>query len=685
MLTKILIANRGEICCRIAATARGLGIRTVAIYSDADREAKHVAACDEAVGIGGITPTESYLSIESVLRAARATGVQAIHPGYGFLAENAEFAEACARAGFIFIGPSPAAIRLMGDKSAAKSLMANAGIPIIPGYHGEHQETEFLRREAEAIGYPILVKARAGGGGKGMRKVEQPADFDNALSSCRREAKSSFGDDGVLIEKYVSTPRHIEIQIFGDSHGNYLHLFERDCSVQRRHQKVVEEAPAPGITDQLRRAMGETAIKAARAAGYIGAGTVEFIVDPEWRFYFMEMNTRLQVEHPVTEMITGQDLVEWQLQVAAGAPLPLSQEQLMLRGHAIEARLYAEKPGNDFLPSTGKLRVFRGPPAIHFSVPPSPDLTPVRLDSGVEQGDTMGPHYDPLLAKLIAWGQDRADAIQRLQDALNAFVVLGLETNLSFLQRLVHTADFVAANLDTGLIARNEHSLLRSETVIGFTSVALATAALLEGERSQTTVDNNDPYSPWAQTSGRRLNSDYTRSLFWLSGSQEIEAVITYPRTDPNGTTKPRTYHLQAGSESGSVEIVEQTTDQLVILIADRRIAGRVYVHENSYDLFTGGEHITLHLRDPLAHSPQSEHSAAELTAPMPGRIVAVLANEGQSVTKGTPMMVMEAMKMEHTIVALADGKVDQVLFAVGDQVSEGAQLIRFTQGNSKA
>jgi 3-methylcrotonyl-CoA carboxylase alpha subunit len=673
MFRKILIANRGEICCRVAATATRLGIRTVAVYSEVDKNAKHVSLCDEALGIGGTTA--GYLSIPSILGAAKESGAEAIHPGYGFLSENAEFAEACTVAGLVFIGPSPLAIRTMGDKSAAKSVLAKAGVPILPGYHGDRQEPEFLQSQADTIGYPVMLKARAGGGGKGMRVVQAAADFDILLAACRREAKNSFGDDSILIEKYVDRPRHVEVQVFGDSQGNHVHLFERDCSIQRRHQKIVEESPAPGLTESQRRLIGETAVAAARAVKYTGAGTIEFLVDQEGNFYFLEMNTRLQVEHPVTELITGQDLVEWQLLVAAGAPLPRLQNQLSFSGHAIEARIYAEKPSSGFLPSIGTLQVFRTPPAIAFTVPVAPELAPVRLDAGVRSGDIVTPFYDPLLAKLIVWGKDRTEAVIRLRAALDEVVALGLETNLPFLRRLIASSDFVVANLDTGFIARNEPFLLSSDQVIQFPFVVLATAALLKSEEESRRIDDHDPYSPWSATSGWRLNSSYNRPLSWLSGDQTIDATLTYPAA----ATKPERYHLEANSESTDFEILESHDDYLAVQAGNRQIHGRIYRQLNTYDLSAEGEHVTLTLIDPLAYDQPADQEETKLTAPMPGRVVAVLVREGQIVPKGTPLIVMEAMKMEHTIVALADGRVDEILVKVADQVSEGAQLLHFT------
>jgi 3-methylcrotonyl-CoA carboxylase alpha subunit len=676
MFRKLLIANRGEIACRIAVTAARLGIRTVAVYSDVDKNAKHVSFCDEAFAIGGATASESYLAIPSIIRAAQASGAEAIHPGYGFLAENAEFAEACVAAGFVFIGPPATAIRTMGDKSTAKSVMNKAGVPVLSGYHGENQAPDFLRSQAGVIGYPVMLKARAGGGGKGMRVVHGTGEFDDLLAACQREAKNSFGDDSILIEKYLERPRHIEVQIFGDTHGNCIYLFERDCSVQRRHQKIIEESPAPGLAESSRQSIGETAVAAARAVDYTGAGTIEFLVDQDTRFYFLEMNTRLQVEHPVTEMITGQDLVEWQLLIAAGAQLPQSQAQVRFRGHAIEARIYAEKPSSGFLPSTGTLEIFKTPEAIHFTVPSSPETAPVRLDAGVRAGDTITPYYDPLMAKLAVWGQDRTEAVTRLRDALDQFAALGLETNLPFLGRLSRLPDFEAANLDTGLIARNEGFLLPSERVIRFPFVVLATAALLKSEeQNRRSVDNHDVYSPWATNSGWRLNSNYSRRLSWSDGSQTIDAALTYPHP----AASPAQSHLEADGESADFEILEYSDGNIVVLTASRRITGRVYRRQDTFDLFVDGEHATLSLIDPLACNQQIEEAETQLTAPMPGRIVAVLVQAGQNVAKGTPLIVMEAMKMEHTIVALSDGRVDEVFVKVSDQVPESAQLLHFT------
>ena len=508
MFHKILIANRGEIACRVAATARRLGIRTVAVYSDADASARHVRACDEAVHIGASAPRESYLRWERIIEAARATGAQAVHPGYGFLSENEDFAQACADAGLVFIGPPPAAIRDMGSKAAAKALMEKAGVPLVPGYHGRDNDPALLQQEADRIGYPVLIKASAGGGGKGMRRVDRAEDFAAALASCQREARASFGDDHVLVERYVLRPRHIEIQVFCDAHGHALHLFERDCSVQRRHQKVLEEAPAPGMTPERRAQMGAAAVAAAQAVGYVGAGTVEFIAEQDGRFYFMEMNTRLQVEHPVTEAVTGLDLVEWQLRVAAGEPLPLRQEQLALRGHAIEARICAENPDANFLPATGTLQVARWPAHVSFT---RADTLP-RVDTGFAEGDSVSPWYDSMIAKLIVWGEDRAQALARLDAALRDTHLVGLHTNVAFLRRVVTSRSFAGADLDTALIEREHEVLFKAPGLPLPLAVAGAVAHLLAGEAARAGAD------PWSRSDGWRLHGLSRRRLEFEHG-----------------------------------------------------------------------------------------------------------------------------------------------------------------------
>ena len=668
MFTKILIANRGEIACRVAATARRLGIATVAVYSDADAQAKHVAACDESVHLGPAPAKESYLCADKIIAAALATGAQAIHPGYGFLSENAGFAQACADAGLVFIGPPASAIDAMGSKSAAKALMEKAAVPLVPGYHGERQESDFLRAEADRIGYPVLLKASAGGGGKGMRVVERSEDFEAALASCKREAISSFGDDRVLVEKYLTRPRHIEIQVFADSHGNCVYLFERDCSVQRRHQKVLEEAPAPGMSCGRRAAMGEAAVAAARAVGYVGAGTVEFIANQDGSFYFMEMNTRLQVEHPVTEMITGLDLVEWQLRVASGEPLPLKQEQLRIQGHAIEARIYAENPEKGFLPSIGTLTRMRSAPAVEFTLaaPGATQPAAVRIDAGVREGDAISPFYDPMIAKLIVWGADRDAALRNMARALAQYQVVGLATNIGFLQRLIAGEAFSTADLDTGLIERHRNSLFPSPVAPTADTLALATAALLQQEQR-----HQDSRDPWAQTSGWRLNTRLQRSLNFEDDSGNSEVRIDYAGDG-------RQWQLQIGGNTHTLALHAASTDSVRISLDGRTLQADVAWEGEGLHLFDGRSQHSLRLLDPMAHAGHAEAEGGRLTAPMPGKIVALLVDQGASVTQGTPLLIMEAMKMEHTIAAPSAGTVEALRYAVGDQVAEGAQLLDF-------
>ncbi len=656
MFNKILIANRGEIACRVAATARRLGIATVAVYSDADANAKHVALCDESVHIGAAPAKESYLLAERIIDAAKRTGAQAIHPGYGFLSENEDFAAACAKAGLVFIGPPASAIRAMGSKSAAKALMETAGVPLVPGYHGEEQDTNYLRAQADAIGYPVLLKASAGGGGKGMRIVERSEDFDVALASCKREAISSFGDDRVLLEKYLQRPRHIEIQVFADTHGNCVYLFERDCSVQRRHQKVLEEAPAPGMTDARRRAMGEAAVNAAQAVGYVGAGTVEFIANQDGTFYFMEMNTRLQVEHPVTEMITGTDLVEWQLRVAAGERLPLLQDELRITGHAIEARIYAENPEKGFLPSIGDLQHLRMPDAEQF------ENADVRIDAGVREGDAISPYYDPMIAKLIVRGNDRAQALARMAQALAAFEVVGPATNVAFLGRLITSAPFAGADLDTGLIERHHAPLFPPTGEPPLATLALAVVRLAMPE----SVSND----PWDVPDGWRLSGGYVRSLRFASDGLDIHAELTYRRDG---------WQLSSGAAQGLLNGLKLNGAQLTLALDGARVQGHVVRTGDSFHVFHAGRHWVLDWSDPIAHAGEHESEGGRLTAPMPGKIVQLLVNAGTAVEKGAPLLIMEAMKMEHTISAPAKGRVAELLYAVGDQVAEGAQLLSFT------
>ena len=661
MFKKILIANRGEIACRVAATARRLGLRSVAVYSDADSGAAHVHACDEALRIGGAPPGDSYLRGERIIAAALETGAEAIHPGYGFLSENAGFAQACADAGLVFIGPPPSAIAAMGLKSEAKRLMGQAGVPLVPGYHGAAQDADLLQREADAIGYPVLIKARAGGGGKGMRRVDSADAFAAALASCRREAMGSFGNDAVLIERYVTRPRHIEIQVFADSQGHCVYLFERDCSVQRRHQKVLEEAPAPGMPPARRREMGEAAVAAARAVGYVGAGTVEFIAEPldggDLRFYFMEMNTRLQVEHPVTEAITGLDLVEWQLRVAAGEALPLAQEQLQIRGHAIEARLCAENTAQDFLPSTGRLQVMRLPAASAF------ERGTVRLDAGVREGDTITPFYDPMIAKLIVWGTDRAQALARLDQALAQVHIVGPHTNAAFLRRVVGSASFASADLDTALIEREREALFQAPALPAELAAAGVWAHLLAQERAGETAD------PWSRRDGWRLHGPARRRCRLLIDGSAGEWGLEQGRDGSFVLLKDgQRWPLAVSAGQGGRHEVQ---------LGPRRLGLAVYASGRGFSVHGPDAAATVELLEPGAAS--AEARAGQLSAPMPGRLSAFLVAPGEVVAPGQPLAVVEAMKMEHTIVSPCRGTVSALLYAAGDQVEEGAELLQVT------
>ena len=676
MFKKILIANRGEIACRVAATARRLSVRTVAVYSDADAQARHVRACDEAVHIGGNAPRDSYLRWQRIIDAALATGAQAIHPGYGFLSENQDFARACAAAGLVFIGPPADAIAAMGSKSAAKTLMGQAGVPLVPGYHGADNDPALLQREAEAIGFPVLIKASAGGGGKGMRRVDSAADFAAALASCQREAQSSFGNDHVLIERYVLRPRHIEIQVFGDAHGHCVHLFERDCSVQRRHQKVLEEAPAPGLSDARRAEMGAAAVAAARAVGYVGAGTVEFIAEPveasadtpaDLRFYFMEMNTRLQVEHPVTEAITGLDLVEWQLRVACGEPLPLRQEQLSRRGHAIEARICAENPDANFLPATGRLHVVRWPAHVSFE---RSDPLP-RVDSGFGEGDAISPHYDSMVAKLIVWGADRAQALARLDAALRDTHIVGLNTNVAFLRRVVGSTAFATADLDTALIEREHAALFDSPPLplalvaAGLVAHTLAEEAKLEGA------------DPWSHRDGWRLLGG-ARRRFDIELNQSVHSLVLERRHDAATV-------LEIGAQRWPLAVRALGGDRHDVLLADQRHTLTVYAQGERLAVFAEQGSASLTEIDAIGHAADQASEGGRLTAPMPGKVVSFLVAVGDVVQRGQALAVMEAMKMEHTISAPRDGVVAELLYAAGDQVSEGGELLRLAPAGSVA
>jgi 3-methylcrotonyl-CoA carboxylase alpha subunit len=674
MFTKILIANRGEIACRVAATAARMAIRTVAVYSEADAGAKHVQACDEAVHIGGSAPKDSYLRWEKIIEVAKATGAQAIHPGYGFLSENEGFAQACADAGLVFIGPPPSAILAMGLKAESKQLMEKAGVPLVPGYHGSGQGAALLQSEADRIGYPVLIKASAGGGGKGMRVVDKSEDFADALASCKREAINSFGDDAVLIEKYVQRPRHIEIQVFGDALGNYVYLFERDCSVQRRHQKVLEEAPAPGMTQAMREQMGAAAVAAARAVNYVGAGTVEFIVeqkpDGSMTFFFMEMNTRLQVEHPVTEAITGLDLVEWQLRVASGEPLPLQQSELKINGHAIEARICAETPDNNFLPATGTLHVYGLPPCTSFALANQG----VRVDSGVRQGDTISPFYDSMVAKLIVHGSTREEALARMDAALMQTHIVGLATNVQFLRHVVGTTSFATAQLDTALISREAAALFNQDKVgLPLAAAALVAHTLDQEAQKVQVADAQGWIDPWARRDGWRSHGASLRSFSAVYQEQPELLQLTRAHTkglllQTQGKTEPMQFERsKKDGASGALDIT----------YGSQRIQAQVYDHGEVLHVFTPLGATTITRVDALAHAGDTHSEGGRLTAPMPGKVVSFAVKAGDVVKKGQPLAIMDAMKMEHTIAAPADGVVAELLFAPGDQVTEGAELLR--------
>jgi 3-methylcrotonyl-CoA carboxylase alpha subunit len=663
MFKKILIANRGEIACRVAATARRLGVQTVAVYSDADAQAKHVAACDEAVHIGGSAPKDSYLQWQRIIDAAKATGAQAVHPGYGFLSENEDFAQACADAGLVFIGPPASSIKAMGLKAQSKQLMEKAGVPLVPGYHGANQDAALLQAEADRIGYPVLIKASAGGGGKGMRAVEKAEDFADALAGCKREAINSFGDDAVLIEKYVQRPRHIEIQVFADTQGHCVYLHERDCSVQRRHQKVLEEAPAPGMSEHLRRQMGEAAVAAAQAVGYVGAGTVEFIVEQSgydqpqsMRFYFMEMNTRLQVEHPVTEAITGLDLVEWQLRVASGQPLPMSQDQIPMRGHAIEARICAENPDKQFLPATGVLQVYTKPQATSFAV------GPIRIDDGVRQGDAISPFYDSMVAKLIVHGDTREQALARLDAALAELHIVGLNTNVQFLRHVLATESFSRAKLDTALIPREAAQLFGQEPLGSALAMAAVVAHVVQAEQA---LAGGDPFS--ARDGWCSHGLAQRRFEFEFAG-ERLHAELSYGRDG---------LRLALDGQPGQDLRVQWRGSELVLHLGGRSERTRLYWQGEVAHVFSPRGATRITLIDALAQAGGTDQEGGRLSAPMPGKIVGFLVKVGDKVSKGQALAVMEAMKMEHTIAAPADGQIGELLYAPGDQVSEGAELLK--------
>ena len=703
MFKRLLIANRGEIACRVIRTARRLGIRCIAVRSDADAQALHVEMADEAYRIGPPPARESYLDIEAILGAAERGRADSIHPGYGFLSENADFAEACADRGVAFIGPPPAAIRAMGSKSEAKRIMAAAGVPLVPGYHGEDQSPERLRREAEAIGWPVLLKASAGGGGRGMRAVERGEDFEAALAGAKREAAAAFGDDAMLVERFVAEPRHVEVQVFADRHGNFVHLFERDCSAQRRHQKVIEEAPAPGIEGALRDRMCEAAIAAARTIGYEGAGTVEFLLDRDGNFWFMEMNTRLQVEHPVTELVTGTDLVEWQLRVASGEPVPLAQDELAIRGHAIEARLYAEDPARGFLPSTGHLFHLRFPEA---EAPPgagsgsggaAPGASGVRVDTGVRTGDSVSMYYDPMIAKVIAWGPDRAAAADRLAGALAATEVVGLTANSGFLHALVTHPRFLAADIHTRFIedsigdflpaaadspADEDLAVAAWAMATGDDAASLGGAAGADGDGDGD--DGGDPWSPWNRRDHWRMNAEGERIVRLRPGGdpgEVVEVAVRGGGDSADGAAGTPGYVLRLPTGREATVRGEPVGDRRWLLDIDgTREPATVVLQGERLTVFRDGRRADIVRHDPGAVSGGLE-MAGGLTAPMPGRVVSVLVEPGESVREGQAVLVLEAMKMEHTLVAPADGTVEEVRYGPGDLVDEATELVVLAAG----
>ncbi len=653
MFQTLLVANRGEIACRIMRTCREMDIRTIAVFTEADRQAWHVTLADQAY------PIDSYLDSEAILRVAGESGAQAVHPGYGFLAENEAFAAACAAADVVFVGPPVEALRSMGSKVAAKGVMEQAGVPVVPGYYGEDQSVECFLRESAAIGFPVLLKASAGGGGKGMRRVDRPEELEAALEAARRESSKAFGDDRMLVEKFVSSPRHIEIQIFADHHGNTVHMFERECSIQRRYQKVVEESPAPGMTPELRELMGQAAVDAARAVGYANAGTVEFILDADGAFYFMEMNTRLQVEHPVTEMVTGADLVSWQIEVAWGSEFPMTQEDLEQFGHAIEVRIYAEDPQRDFLPATGQLHHLRWPETSEH----------VRIDTGVREGDAVTIDFDPMLAKLIVWDHDREGALARLRGALAGCQVAGLTTNLSFLRALATHDDFIGGQIDTGFIARHLSQLVLAASVPDERVQALGALAVLRAAascQSEAQAVTADPHSPWVAAEGFRINGQAELLVPFDCGT--VRVAILGPGCYRMGSLEVR------GALTG--RLIEATIDGLPVSARAMRVGQELTV-------FCEGSTSRLEIRDPLQLIDQSQEvGGGRLTAPMPGKVIQVMVESGAIVQQGDPLLVLEAMKMEQTILAPADGEVSEVHYAVGDQVEEGAILVAFLAGS---
>lgn len=672
-INTLLVANRGEIACRVIQTAKRLGMRTVAIYSEADATAMHVSAADVAVCVGGVLPSDSYLNVAAIINAAKNTGADAIHPGYGFLSENAEFVGACEASGIIFVGPDASAMRSMGLKDAAKVLMQEAGVPVVPGYHGSNQDSVFLREQADNIGYPVLIKARAGGGGKGMRKVEQAEEFDASLAAAQREGAASFGDAAVLIEKYIEQPRHIEVQVFGDRHKNYVHLFERDCSLQRRHQKVIEEAPAPGLNDEVRAAMTDAAIRTAQSIDYVGAGTVEFIVDASGPlrsdgFWFMEMNTRLQVEHPVTEAVTGFDLVEWQLLVAAGHPLPVAQSEIKLNGHSVEARLYAEDVEAGFLPATGTLHRF----ALSGQG---------RVDTGVMQGDVVQPYYDPMLAKLISHGPNREDAFRKLHRMLTTSVVLGVTTNRAFLAMLCVHPEVLAGRMHTGLIEQGM-DLTQTTQSSGQPSPQpemdgnLALAAVMSVNSTKTSSSHKGP--------GETVFFSLGLWQTWGEPSRRINLLVNLHNVSMTVVRlSSRHWRVTLDETQACLELELDIPDQLAsgtsVLIDGQAKSAIAFFHGDSI-FCRVGEHEARYERPVIEQSNVAGAIGAHLVSPMPGRVIAVNCATGDTVTKGDVLITLEAMKMEHNLSALADRQIHDVAVEVGDQVEQGARLIIFKE-----
>ncbi len=654
MFNKILIANRGEIACRVIQTAHRLGIKCVAVYSEADANARHVSMADEAFLLGPAPSSESYLRADAIIEICKRSGAQAVHPGYGFLSENTSFAEALEAQGITFIGPPSSAIAAMGSKSAAKAIMEDAGVPLVPGYHGEDQSPELLRQESERCGYPQLLKAIAGGGGKGMRVVNSIEEFDSALQSARREAQNAFGNPDMLIERYLTQPRHVEIQVFCDQLGHSIYLAERDCSVQRRHQKVIEEAPAPGLSDETRRAMGEAAVRAAQAINYVGAGTVEFLYDVDGSFYFMEMNTRLQVEHPVTEMITGLDLVEWQIRIASGEALPLAQSELTIKGHALEARIYAEDPENDFLPATGTLNYLRTPEESNH----------VRVDTGVVEGDEVSIYYDPMIAKLIVWDESREKAIDRMVQALEEYRISGVKTNTQFLHTLADSTPFRGCELDTGFIEKHEKQIFKSESADKNRLLVIASAFCSEIERGKSFI-SGDQYSPFSSTNSWRLNSSYSRPITLIVDDKHYQL---------NVLEVDSYYRISLGDIHYEVK-ASLSGDLLSLVIDGHKLSVHGNLDGDKLSLFYQGEQFEC-IRHRQTFTDTSENNEGSLSAPMNGAVVAVLVEAGQEVSAGQTLVIMEAMKMEHTISAPYDGKVSSIFYANGDMVSEGADLI---------